>query len=207
MLNFDNASNNDITSHRREDDEASENISPIELGFGRENSKNPITPGGYSQKSLLKNALKANHSSAFSRNGSLNNSLTGFGSVRGEKMNSSVKSFLLFQPTISLLNLVQRDPKEIMFSFGDNTELEKNELQLQKLQYDFEKKLQIDENLFKIDTRFTDSLYKMGIELFNYNGIYGLSFLILFKMLRKSVREIAFFLYKEETSMTYKKNP
>jgi len=47
----------------------------------------------------------------------------------------------------------------------------------------------------------------MGIELFNFDGIKGLAFLMLFKLLRKNIKEVAFFLYKEETNMTFKKSP
>jgi len=64
----------------------------------------------------------------------------------------------------------------------------------------------VDLSSFKPSEKDSELLYKMGVELFNYDGLMGIAFMMLFKFVRISIKDIASFLYNEEANMPIKKN-
>jgi len=109
---------------------------------------------------------------------------------------SNMSLMLLMNQTHSIHRLFMKDPREINF-----TSLEGGEYPMSA---DFSNT--VDLNEFKVDQKYVDLVYNMGIELFNYDGILGISFLILFKFMRPNVKDIALFLYSEETQGSIKKS-
>ena len=59
---------------------------------------------------------------------------------------------------------------------------------------------------FKMDKKFSDDIFQMGIDLFNFDCLKGIGFLILFKMIRAHPKDLAHFLYKDENLKNLKKN-
>jgi len=137
--------------------------------------------------------LVPNNQRLVSHQGSVNNSFAKVPSIsKIERSNISV--FPLVNPTISIYKLFYKDPRETVLSKLD-------EQTTGNIIGDF-----VDLSLFEIDEKYRDQLYKIGIELFNYDGTTGISFLILFKFLRQSVKDIALFLYSDETQGSIKKS-
>jgi len=132
-----------------------------------------------------------------SKNVSQNNSFSQIQSLtKLDKNFPSNKSLLLVQQNLSIHNLIQKNPQDLNIVSMSKDESPNHEI-----------KIIADTSPFKVDPRFNDALYKMGVELFNYDSLRGLSFLILFRQIKKHSRDIAFFLYKDEANMTIKKNP
>ncbi len=125
---------------------------------------------------------------------SVNNSFARVSSVsRIEKSVANISILPLVNPTISIYKLFYKDPKESILSKIDIDQVSIGDHI-------------VDLWLFEIEEKYKDMIYKLGIELFNYDGTMGLSFLILFKFIRQSVKDIALFLFSDETQGSIKKS-
>ena len=112
---------------------------------------------------------------------------------------SSRSIFFVDQKSLSIYKLIQREGN----NFG-------NELTV-NIPLSIEGPLiRQDSNVyplqFKIDQKFYDEIYQMGIDLFNFDCLKGIEFLILFKMMRANPKDVANFLYRDENIKNLKKS-
>jgi len=157
----------------------------------RDNKENEfVRMNTQKNKQTLKNLLSSNtklqpNQMISSRNTSMN-SLHSFKMDKAQPSNS----ILLVQPNISIYYLVIKNPQEVNFSS----------------QKQFDIKGLVDTSAFKVDPRYHDALHKMGLELFNYDSFMGITYLHLFGFLKNNARDIAQFLYNDNTIGNIKKN-
>ncbi len=131
----------------------------------------------------------------FLNKSSVNNSIIQMPSV--SKMDrSNMSMMLLMNQTHSVHRLFMKDPREINFTNLENETV--------PVSVDLSHMLDLAD--FKVDQKYCDLVYNMGIELFNYDGILGISFLMLFKFIRPNLKDVALFLYSEETQGSIKKS-
>ena len=112
-----------------------------------------------------------------------------------EKTNVSGWSFMLAAPALSIHKLISKGQKK-----GNNQKQKENKTFVNDID-SF-----VDLAPFKVEPKFLKSINNIAIQIFNNDSLRGLSFMVLFKLLRQNPKDIALFLYKAESADTFKKS-